>query len=176
MGAPADVPLVCWADTYEAIPSDQRPGVNSTIQAAVTVSSFKGAKQLKLMSASDFTLLARDMITTSSVPAEKPKLQASGGDVSVRAALTKQPNTAVRIKAKVKAIIPPASERAPYRVILEDGGKEITVVIWADAFGQIPPDQRPEPGMLVRADGVIVEFKGENQLRVKNATQLRLVK
>ncbi len=176
VGAPADVPLVCWADTYEAIPSDQRPGVNSTIQAAVTVSSFKGAKQLKLMSASDFTLLARDMITTSSVPAEKPKLQASGGDVSVRAALTKQPNTAVRIKAQVKAIIPPASERAPYRVILEDGGKEITVVIWADAFGQIPPDQRPEPGMLVRADGVIVEFKGENQLRVKNATQLRLVK
>jgi DNA/RNA endonuclease YhcR with UshA esterase domain len=57
--------------------------------------------------------------------------------------------------------------------VLEDGGKEITVIIWADAYGQILPDQRPEPGKTVRADGIIVEYKGENQIRVRNATQLR---
>ncbi|GEM_PF-1508818 len=176
VGDKADVPLVCWADTYEAIPSDQRPGVNSAIQATVTVASYKGVKQLKLMNATDFVLLARGMITTVSEPAGKPKLQAGGGDVSVREALTKQANTAVRVKAKVKSVIPPPSERAPYRIILEDGGKELTVVMWSQAFAQIPPDQRPEPGKMVCAEGLIVEFKGAKQVRVNGPTQLRLVK
>jgi len=176
VGDKADVPLVCWADTYEAIPSDQRPGVNSTIKAAVTVASFKGTKQLKLMSAADFSLLARGVITTTSAAAEKPVLQTNGGDVSVREALTKEANTAVRVKAKIKTIIPPPSDRTPYRIILEDGGKELTVVIWAQAFAQIPPDQRPEPGNMVCAEGLIVEYKGTKQVRVNGANHLRLIK
>ena len=175
VGDKADVQLVCWADTYEAIPSGQRPGVNSAIKATVTVASFKGTKQLKLMKAGDFTLLARGMITTAAAPAEKPTLQAGGGDVSVREALTKPANTAVRVKAKIKSVIPPSGS-GPYRIILADGGKELTVVIWPQAFAQIPPDQRPEPGKLVCAEGLIVEFKGSKQVRVNSATQLRLVK
>ncbi|MCX7005212.1 MAG: hypothetical protein NTV22_18335, partial [bacterium] len=176
VGDKADVQLVCWADTYEAIPSGQRPGVNSAIKATVTVASFKGTKQLKLMKAGDFTLLARGMITTAATPAEKPTLQAGGGDMSVREALTKPANTAVRVKAQIKSVIPPPSDRTPYRIILEDGGKELTVVIWAQAFAQIPPDQRPEPGKLVCAEGLIVEFKGTKQVRVNSPNQLRLVK
>jgi len=175
VGDKADVQLVCWADTYEAIPSGQRPGVNSAIKATVTVASFKGAKQLKLMKASDFTLLARGMITKVAAPAEKPTLQAGGGDVSVREALTKPANTAVRVKAKIKSVIPPSGS-GPYRIILEDGGKELTVVIWPQAFAQIPPDQRPEPGKLVCAEGLVAEFKGTKQVKVNSPTQLRLVK
>lgn len=175
VGDKADVQLVCWADTYEAIPSGQRPGVNSAIKAAVTVASFKGTKQLKLMKASDFILLARGMITKAAAPAEKPTLQAGGGDVSVREALTKPANTAVRVKAKIKSVIPPSGS-GPYRIILEDGGKELTVVIWPQAFAQIPPDQRPEPGKLVCAEGLIAEFKGTKQVKVNSPTQLRLVK
>jgi DNA/RNA endonuclease YhcR with UshA esterase domain len=176
-GAGADVPLVCWADTYEAIPTDQRPGQNSVIKATVTVASFKGAKQLKLMNAGDYALLTRGLISTpagaEATAAGKSAAPTGGGDMSVRAALQADVNTSVRVKAKVKSIVPPASDRAPYRIVLEDGGKEITVIIWADAYGQILPDQRPEPGKTVRADGIIVEYKGENQIRVRNATQLR---
>lgn len=61
--APQDALIVCWNDVMSAIPSDKKPALGAVVQMKVTANTYKGTKQLKLSSASDYTLIAPPPVT-----------------------------------------------------------------------------------------------------------------
>jgi DNA/RNA endonuclease YhcR with UshA esterase domain len=175
-GADGDVPLVCWQDVFMRIAEDQRPGPNAVIKARVTVDRYRETKQLKLLHADDYELMAKGLITTPTEP-EATRLAPSGSaDMSLSDALRAPVNKTVRFTARVKTVVVSPDANTPYRIVLEDGGKEFTVVAWPLVWAQMAPDERPKEGAQVRVEGAINVYRNSKQIRIGSPSQLRVVK
>ncbi|MBM4152605.1 MAG: hypothetical protein FJ220_03670 [Kiritimatiellaceae bacterium] len=82
----------------------------------------------------------------------------------------------VSITGVVKTVeIPVSGSKGIYRIFIEDGGVERTVVL-SEEMVQSLDGRLPPPGKLIRAQGRIEMNQQEVQLRVMNAGDFRIVK
>ncbi|MCX7848229.1 MAG: OB-fold nucleic acid binding domain-containing protein [bacterium] len=72
----------------------------------------------------------------------------------------------VRVKAAVEQIVPPRSERAPYRIVLRDGTGTANLVVWPPQFSEIPEEHRPLPGSIVEVRATVSTYRGAPQLQL----------
>lgn len=78
----------------------------------------------------------------------------------------------VRVKATVEQIVPPRSERAPYRIVLRDGTGTGNLVVWPPQFDEIPEAHRPLPGYFVDVRATATKYRGTPQLQLEDARDL----
>lgn len=74
----------------------------------------------------------------------------------------------VRVKATVEQIVPPRSERAPYRIVLRDGTGTGNLVVWPPQFDEIPEAHRPLPGCFVDVRATASKYRGTPQLQLED--------
>lgn len=80
------------------------------------------------------------------------------------------------VVGKLKEVsIPAPGSKAPYKLTLEEEGKELPVIFWDEVFQGLE-QKLPTPGTLIRVSGRIELFKGAPQLKVWEAADLIEVK
>jgi len=178
---PARQTLVFWKDVYDRLPNPAALAPGSRLQATVSVAEFRGRLQLQVRDASKLSLQpsqapiqsptpsAQSITSTPSIPSPPPPAQdpATVNRATVGDQLT--------IQGRVISLAPAASERSPYRLTLSGNAGTATVVIWSDAWRQIPETHRPITGMLLRVSGQVGEFKQFKELRVRRGSDVQPV-
>ncbi len=182
-------PVVCWEQTWQHIPEDQKPHPGSPVRVAGPINSFKGQKQLKLMHSKDYVLqtagtnaaalpVASPAAPAAATPAAGQKTQAATKDspaavstgtslVSLKDAQALPDGSSICAAGTVTSITSPFSERSPYTVTITDGTVSMPVVLWQKTWDALP--QKPSTGMPVRVSGTINTYRGVNQIRLSSA-------
>ncbi len=159
------LPLVFWQRTWESIPSkeDLRPGTKVEVRAAVQ--THRGDLQLLLEDGKDLKITGQGEAPQPELPAE---IDRKVRTMRIADLGPDKVGLQVRIDGEVRSVVPPApGSRAPTRVALADEtGREIEVVYWDDVAGALEDAQRPRPGMRLRVEGAVDEYRGRLQVRV----------
>lgn len=84
----------------------------------------------------------------------------------------------VSVKAKVVRVIErPSRTREQITIVkLQEGDATIEVVYWADLAKQIPKEQKPAEGDMLRVVGKVTEYRGRLQITLEAAGDLRKLK
>jgi DNA/RNA endonuclease YhcR with UshA esterase domain len=85
-------------------------------------------------------------------------------------------NTTVEVQATIKSINRPREgSRAPYRVNIADDSGAINLIIWSDVFEVVESQYGLTPGQLISVRARVTEFRGEVQLTLRGAGDLKLL-
>lgn len=154
--ATGSIRLAIFQDTWASMKNTEaiKPGAWCDVYAKT--SKFQGTPQLDLAKATHFRL-------TPGREAEEVSISAPGriADVSIA-----HLGMSVSLTGTVRAVNSPASPKAPYKVTLNDDGKDMTVVYWKEVATAISPEAQPAEGARLTITGMVTEFKGKMQLRV----------
>lgn len=81
----------------------------------------------------------------------------------------------ISIAGTLKSIdVPGPGSRAPYKLMLEENGAELAVVLWADVFQGLDRIL-PAPGKRISVCGRVDVYKDTLQLKVQDAAGLRII-
>lgn len=190
--------LVFWQDTYDKLANRHALTPGSRLEAEVQVGQFRGRLQLQLRDAAKCTLTPASSFqspqpqtpSTASPPrapvtaptptprpsALTPAAQQTATPLDPGAITTASLGQPLTIQGRVVSLALSTSPRTPYRFVLRGDSGEATVVIWADAWQQLPENLRPTTGMVLRVSGYVGEFKQNRELRVRRATDVQEVR
>jgi len=158
------IPVVFWP-TRVNLSQEQIPSVGAEIEAAVTVSSFKGDKQFRLSRASDYKLTKAGSVTQKS---EKEKFMPL--DMIWR----EQVNSTVKVKGKVIEISESWKESAPYKITIGDNNSNtVEIVVWPNVWNSIPENKRPKAGDEISLSGKVKEHRQMKQIQLKSAEDIQ---
>jgi DNA/RNA endonuclease YhcR with UshA esterase domain len=166
------VTMVCWDDTYSAIPDASRPVSGAVVKVSVLVSSYNGYPQLRLESASDYALESVRGGAKPPAPAEADTARTS---ITPADLATTAVGTPVTLEGVVENMIPSTGERVPYRISVAEDGNVVTVVTWPDNWETVPVAQRPVTNARVRVRGEVSEYRGTRQITVAEPDGFQVV-
>ncbi len=85
-------------------------------------------------------------------------------------------NTTVEIQATVKSVTRPREgSKAPFKLDIADETGRINLTIWSDNFEVIESRYNLAPGDLIRVRARVKEFRGELELELRNAGDLKML-
>ena len=163
--------LTFWDSIYADLSEKTLLTPGQMVRVRGTCSSYKDRPQFKLNHAADLEFLA----TSSSLPlsTETPSVAAAAlesltlDEISVvmKGKTIETEGTIVRYSA------PKEGSKAPYRIVIQDGETQLTVVYWASVAEKLAV-RTPEKGTRIQVRGSIDVFKDKPQLHVKFADQI----
>jgi DNA/RNA endonuclease YhcR with UshA esterase domain len=169
------VRVVYWSKVADALGRIPKQGQLLSIKGQV--SEFKGNIQLNVNNASDIKDSSSVSKSKACSIAAAPQLNANSavlpsGVLSPGQIDASMKNQTVTVKGTVKEYKAAWNDRAPNSITLQDQSGSVRVVYWskvADALGQA---RLPKEGQLLTIKGQVSEFKGNFQLKVKNASDI----
>ena len=178
--------ITFWADAYQEIREKDRLVPGTPVRARVSVRTYRDRLQLSLARGGDLEFLG------DAPPAERPAssgekaagapravarwggARAEAREVALGDITEAMAGQTVKTTGRVTEIKPPGETSAPTEVVLEDGGKQISVVYW-DVVAQHLKGNRPVAGALMGVRGLVNVYQGKLQLKVTHSDQLSLV-
>lgn len=140
-----------------------RRGDRVEVAGSLSVSADREVK-LRMQSAEQLTLRRKK----SSAPAAPARI--SLADITPA-----QKGDTVSVAGTLKAIaVPPPGSNVPYVLTLKKDETELSVIFWDKVFQGLEK-KLPEPGTYIRVRGQVDLYKGKLQLKVWDASDLRVI-
>jgi DNA/RNA endonuclease YhcR with UshA esterase domain len=176
--------VVVWRNIYAQIRQPERFKIGEEVAITGTVKQFRGSLEVHLVDATGIRLAgeaaarmtsAATVATTS--PASKVLVPPSAAAMKVKIAEINNTfaGKKVMVEGDVSAFRESTYERAPHVVTLADGEHSISVVFWQDVMANLTADQKPAVGKHLQITGRVSEFKGELQIRVSEAGDIKVI-
>ena len=169
-----------WQMEYDQIQGKEALN-GAHIRARVSVSSYQGKLQLKLMSGADLEITAGPAAAEPAPAAQQPAARdfsrgrsARADSLSVGEVTAAQNGQTVRVRGRVASVsAPKEGTQQPYAVILKEGEASLRVTYWSNANDVIAV--KPAPGAVFEMEGVVEVYKDKPQLKVESGYKVEQV-
>lgn len=166
--------IAFWQDIYDEIRDKVLLAPGAPIRARVAVRSYKDKLQLALSQGMDIEFIAahaaKSMVAGPGAPSGETPLTPVG---DVTAAMA---GKAVKVSGRVTQVkVPEQGSKAPYKVTLQEGDKQVSVIYWDTVARHLDDNSKPVVGALMTAKGQVNEYKGRLQIKIGNSADLTLV-
>jgi DNA/RNA endonuclease YhcR with UshA esterase domain len=171
--------IVVWKNVYDALTIKEKIKADARVFVTGTVKDYRGNLNIYVNASTDIRMMdggagsGKDEATKTSAVTPAPVAPAPAGILSpgqVNASILEK---TVTVQGVVKAYTPARSERAPYSVDLKDDAGVLRVVYWIDVSKVL--SFTPAPGQTLRITGQVSEYRGNLQLRVRGAADIKQV-
>lgn len=137
-----------------------RRGDHVDVAGSLSVSADQEIK-LRMQSAEQMLLRRKKSVSTAAIK------QVLLSDISAD-----QAGERLTVSGKLKEIeIPGPGSKAPYKLIIEQGGATLELIFWDEVFQGLE-QKLPMPGKIIQATGRVEEYKGLVQLKIWEAEDL----
>ena len=161
------LPVVFWQSVYNHISAPEKITTGTKIRAKVNVAQYREKLQLKLKRSSDLIVLKAG---SGDVKVTKKTIKT----LTANEAVEQAKGTKLKVTGKViDVFIPGENSRAPNKIYLETSDGKIPIVFWSSRV-QLP--KMPSVGAEIEATVTVGEYKGNKQLKLYRAEDLKITK
>jgi len=170
--------IVVWKNVYDALTIKENLKPGAKILVTGTVKDYRGNLNIYVNAPTDIRMMdgtatsGKDEATISTVTIA-PVVPTPTGVLSPSQVNASILEKTVTVQGVVKAYTVARSERAPYSVDLKDDAGVLRVVYWSDVAKSL--SFTPDPGQTLRITGQVSEYRGNLQLRVRGAADIKQV-
>jgi len=171
--------IVVWKNVYDALTIKEKIKADARILVTGTVKDYRGNLNIYVNAPTDIRLMdggagsGKDDATKTSTVTPAPVMPAPAGILSPGQVNASMLEKTVTVQGVVKAYTLARSERSPYSVDLKDDAGVLRVVYWSDVAKSL--SFTPDPGQTLRITGQVSEYRGNLQLRVRGAADIKQV-
>ena len=171
--------IVVWKNVYDALTIKEKIKADARILVTGTVKDYRGNLNIYVNAPTDIRLMdggassGKDDATKTSAVTPAPVAPAPAGILSPGQVNASMLEKTVTVQGVVKAYTLARSERSPYSVDLKDDAGVLRVVYWSDVAKSL--SFTPDPGQTLRITGQVSEYRGNLQLRVRGAADIKQV-
>ncbi|MBP7830337.1 MAG: hypothetical protein KA248_10510 [Kiritimatiellae bacterium] len=181
--------ITFWPDLYPDIPDKPLLIPGAAVRARVSVRTYKEKLQLMLNRGEDLEVKAADsarrQVAGPGAPAEPTSAAPAAADKPVPSrvvAATEIADVTAELKGKVITVMgrvaeirdPEPGTRAPHTLVLEEGGRRVSVVYWDEVAQQLG-ENSPVTGVLMKVSGLVDVYQETVQIKVNHSSKVRLV-
>lgn len=184
--------ITFWPDSYPDIRDKALLIPGAAVRARVSVRTYREKLQLLLNRGEDLEVKSADsarlQVAGPGAPAEAAPVVPAVPAAAVKPvpsrveAATEIEDVTAELKGRVVTVMgrvaeirtPEPGTRAPYTLVLEEGGSRVSVVYWDDVAQQLG-ENSPATGVLMKVSGLVDVYKDAVQIKVNHSTKVRLV-
>jgi DNA/RNA endonuclease YhcR with UshA esterase domain len=171
--------IVVWKNVYDALTIKEKLKADARVSVTGTVKDYRGNLNIYVNAPTDIRMMdggagsGKNDATKTSAVTPAPVAPAPAGIFSPGQVNASMLEKTVTVQGVVKAYTLARSERSPYSVDLKDDAGVLRVVYWSDVAKSL--SFAPAPGQTLRITGQVSEYRGNLQLRVRGAADIKQV-
>ena len=169
--------VVVWPDTYDHIPSQEQIKPGSEIIVTGTVKEFRHDLNLNVNNPEDLILKGAETAPSGEkdVIAVIPVglVSAPVGVLTPQEIGHSRLKSAVTVIGAVRNFKPSWNEQAPNSIYLQGAGRVLRVVYWGEVARKLGAPWIPKLGQILLVKGTVEEYKGDLQLKVQAAGDIK---
>jgi len=171
--------VVVWKNVYDALTIKEQLKAGAKIFVTGTVRDYRGNLNIYVNAPTDIRMMdsgvgsVKDETAKTSAITPVPVAPAPAGILSPGQVNASMLERTVTVQGVVKSYAVARNERSPYSVDLKNDTGVLRVVYWSDVSKLL--NFTPAPGQTLRITGQVSEYRGNLQLRVRNAAGVKQV-
>ena len=171
--------VVVWKNVYDALTIKEQLKAGAKIFVTGTVRDYRGNLNIYVNAPTDIRMMdsgvgsVKDETAKTSAITPVPVAPTPAGILSPGQVNASMLERTVTVQGVVKSYAVARNERSPYSVDLKNDTGVLRVVYWSDVSKLL--NFTPAPGQTLRITGQVSEYRGNLQLRVRNAAGVKQV-